>query len=194
MAGGGLVMMLVFMIVRVTRRRRAALAIHPARITAAIVLFLPDRHAMFHFVDDETTGFEGLAAMRGTDSDPHGHIAQTQRADAMDAQGVFHGEATQGFGDDALAFLHREFLECLVFQTSDLLSLIVIPNPPLEADVAARGRVEAGSGGREVPRDVLDDVPPASKRASQNAVAETPAAPNEIHWAFRQSAIEWCGS
>src|ERR1700686_3335219 len=144
MVGGGLVMMLVIMAVRVsvTRRRRAALAIHPARITAAIVLFLPDRHAMFHFVDDETTGFEGLAAMRGTDSDPHGHIAQTQRADAMDAQGVFHGEATQGFGDDALAFLHREFLERLVFQTSDLLSLIVIPNPPLEADVAACAKVE----------------------------------------------------
>src|SRR5713226_77976 len=144
MVGGGLVMMVVFMVVLVSvvRRRRAALAVHPAGITAAIVLFLPDRHAMFHFVDDETAGFEGFAAMRGTDSDPHRHIAQIQRADAMDAQSVLHGEAPQGFGDDALAFLHRKFLERLVFQASDLLSLIVIPNPTLEADVAACARVE----------------------------------------------------
>src|SRR5258708_16400885 len=115
MAGGGLVMMMVFMAVlgRVTRRRRAALAVDPPGITAAIVLFLPDRHAMFHFVDNETTGFECFAAMRGTDSDPHRQIAQTQCADAVDAQSVLHGEAPQGFGDDPLPFLPPQFLDRL---------------------------------------------------------------------------------
>src|ERR1700732_4017290 len=144
MAGGRLVKMPVFMIVLVSvvRRRRAALAVYPARITAAVVLFLPDRHAMLHFVDDETAGVEGFAAMHGAESPPHRHIAQIQRTDAMDAQRVLHGEAPQGVGDDALAFLHREFLECFVFQPSDLLSLIVIPNPPLEADIAACTHVE----------------------------------------------------
>src|SRR5882762_6954228 len=119
MAGGGLVMMLVFMpvLVSVAGRRRAALAVHPAGITASIMFFLPDRHAMFHFVDNETAGVEGFAAMRGTDSDPHGHIAQAQRAHAMDAQSVLDRKAPQGLGDDALALFHREFLERFVFQT-----------------------------------------------------------------------------
>src|ERR1700694_383843 len=137
-------MMPGFMVVlaSVTRRPGAALAVYPAGITAAIVLFLPDRHAMLHFVDDETTSVEGLAAMRGADSDPHCHIAQVERPDAMDAQHVLHGEAPQRFGEDALTFLHREFLECLVFQASDVLPLVVIPNPAFKADVAACARVE----------------------------------------------------
>src|SRR6266851_7332790 len=146
MAGGGLVIMLEFMImlvpVSVTRRRRAALAVHPAGIAASIVFFLPDRHAMLHFVDDEAAGVEGLSAMRGTDTDPHGHIAQGQRADTVDAESVLDRKAPQGVGDDALAFLHRELLERFVFQASDFLPLIVIPNPPLEADIAACAQVE----------------------------------------------------
>src|SRR5258707_9924268 len=135
-------MMFVVMLVSVTWRRRATLAVHPAGITASIMFFLPDRHAMLHFVDDEAARLEGLAAMRGADSDPHGHIVQSQRAHAMDAQSVLHRKAPQGVGDDALAFLHREFLERFVFQTSDLLSLVVIPDPALKADVAACAQVE----------------------------------------------------
>src|SRR5882762_1288859 len=144
MAGGGLVTMLVFMLVlvRVAGRRRAALAVHPAGITASIVFFLPDRHAMFHFVDDESAGVEGFSAVRGTDTDPHGHVVQAQRPDTMDAESVLDREAAQGIGNDTLAFFHREFLECFVFQASDFLSLVVIANPSLEADVAARAQVE----------------------------------------------------
>ena len=55
---------------------------------------------------------------------------------------MLHREAPQCFGDDALAFLHRQFLERFVFQTSDFLSLIVIPNPTFKADIAARAQVE----------------------------------------------------
>src|SRR5258707_4344686 len=144
MAGGGLVMMLVFMLVLVSvaGRHRAALAVYPAGITASIMFFLPDRHAMFHFVDDEPAGVEGLAAMRGADTDPHGHIAQAQGADTMDAESVLDREAPQGVGNDALAFLHREFLERFVFQASDFLTLVVIPNQPCEADIAACAQVE----------------------------------------------------
>src|SRR5258708_1498566 len=105
MAGGGLVMMLVFMLVLVSvaGRHRAALAVHPAGITASIMFFLPDRHAMFHFVDDEPAGVQALAPLRGP---------------------------------------HPEFLERFVFQASDFLALVVIPNPPLEADIAACAQVE----------------------------------------------------
>src|ERR1700731_2530592 len=117
MAGGRLVMMLVFTLVAVgVAGLGAALAVHPAGIAASIMLFFPDRHAMLHFVDEETAGVEGFSAMRGADADPHGHIAQVQRADTMDAESVLDREAPQGVGNDALAFLHREFLERLVFQ------------------------------------------------------------------------------
>src|SRR5258708_37655525 len=98
MAGGGLVMMLVFMLVLVSvaGRHRAALAVHPAGITASIMFFLPDRHAMFHFVDDEPAGVQGLAAMPGADTDPHRHIAPAQGADTMEAETVLVQEPPQG--------------------------------------------------------------------------------------------------
>src|SRR5258708_27106750 len=119
MAGGGLVMMLEFMImlvpVSVTGRRRAALAVHPAGIAASIVFFLPDRHAMLHFVDDEAAGVEGLSAMPGTDTDPHGHIAQGQRAHTVDAQSVLDPTPPHGGRHHALAFHPRELMQRSVF-------------------------------------------------------------------------------
>src|ERR1700734_3876916 len=128
--------------VSVIRRRRATLAVHPAGIAASIVLFLPDGHAMLHFVDDKTTGIEGFAAVDGTHPDPDGHVAQVKRADAMDAQSVRDREAPQGFGENAFAFLHRKFLERFVFQAGHCLPFIVIANPTLETDIAAGTRVE----------------------------------------------------
>ncbi len=59
----------------------------------------------------------------------------------MDAQGMLHREAPQRFGDDALAFLHRQFLKSFVFQSGDLLALVLIANPTLETDVAAGAEV-----------------------------------------------------
>src|SRR5260370_7894457 len=154
MAGGGLVMMLEFMIMLVpvsaAGRRRAALAVHPAGIAASIVFFLPDRHAMLHFVDDEAAGVEGLSAMRGTDTDPHGQIAQGQRADTVDAESVLDRKAPQGVGDDALAFLHPELLERFVFQPSDFLPLMVLPNQPPQPPIAASSHA--------------NDLPPPSHR------------------------------
>ena len=90
--------------VGVLRFRRATLAVYPARIAAAVVLFLPNGHAMFDFIDDESAGIEGFAAVRGAHPDPHGHVAYTQGTDTMDARGMLHWEAPQRFGDDALAF------------------------------------------------------------------------------------------
>src|ERR1700722_2324946 len=180
---GGLVMVLVFMLVSVTGRCRATLAVHPARITAAIMFLLPDRHAMLHFVDDEAARFEGFAAMHRTDSDPDGHVVQSQRAHPVDAQGVLHRKAPQGVGDDPLAFLHRKFLERFVFQASDLLSLIVIPDPALKADVAARAQVQElapcvggiDGGLREAkahhpppPGGMKTTAPPAASRRDQS--------------------------
>jgi len=65
-----------FMTVR--RWRGATLAVHPAGITIDVVLFLPDGHAMFDFIDDEAAGAKRLVAMRGADAHPDGHFAQRQ--------------------------------------------------------------------------------------------------------------------
>ena len=59
----------------------------------------------------------------------------------MNAQRMLHREAPQRLGDDALAFLHRQFLKCFVFQASDLLALVVIPHPAFEAGVAAGAEI-----------------------------------------------------
>ena len=44
-------------------RMRAALAVDPARVAVDVVLFLPDRHAVLHFVDDVAARRERLGAM-----------------------------------------------------------------------------------------------------------------------------------
>ena len=44
-------------------RCRAALAVHPAGVAVHVVLFLPDRHAVFHFIDDVAARGERFGAM-----------------------------------------------------------------------------------------------------------------------------------
>ena len=80
---GGRVCMVVMM-----RGGRAALAVDPAGVAVRVMLLLPDRHAMFHFVDDVTAGREGLAAVRRADAHPDGEVADAERADTMHAGGL----------------------------------------------------------------------------------------------------------
>lgn len=121
--------------------RRATLAIYPSRIAAAVMFFLPNGHAMLNLIDDESAGIEGFAAVRGTDPNPHCHFSQTQRTDAVDAQGVLHREAPQRFRDDAVAFLHRQLLIGFIFESSDFLAFVLIAHPTLETDVAAGTKI-----------------------------------------------------
>src|ERR1700722_3358001 len=135
--------------------RCTAFAVHPARIAVSVMLLLPDRHAMLHFVDDVAAGVEGFAPMDRTDPDPPRHVAQGQGADAMDAQRVLHREAPQSFGDDAFAFLQREFLKGFVFQSNVFPPPIVIPHPAFKTDVGAGSHVEdLAPPGRGVDRGV----------------------------------------
>src|SRR6202041_1030587 len=92
---------------------------------------------MLDLIDDEPAGIESLAAMRGTDSDPDRHVAQLQRAHPMDAQRMLDRKSPHGFGDDAIALLDRQFLKSLVFQPRDCLTLVQIPHPAFETDIAA---------------------------------------------------------
>src|ERR1700689_4678523 len=120
---------------------RAALAIYPSRIAAAIVFLLPNGDAMLDFIDDEPAGIEGFAAVCGAHPHPHCHLAQTQGTDAVDAQSMLHRVASQRFRDDALAFLHRKLLKRLVFESSDFLAFVLIADPALETDVAAGAEI-----------------------------------------------------
>src|SRR5271154_2404719 len=102
--------------VGVRRRCGAGLAVHPAGIAIAIVLFLPDRHAMLDLVDDEAAGIEGFATMRGAHPDPDRHVGKREASDAVDAEGMSQGKARGGCGDNSLPFLDREGLERLVLE------------------------------------------------------------------------------
>src|ERR1700691_6119550 len=103
--------MLMRGLVVVRLRGGTRLAVHPAGIAIAIVLFFPDRHAVLDRVDDEATRIEGLASMRGADADPDGHVGKREPPDAMDAQGVPYGIARGRFRDDARTLFDREVLE-----------------------------------------------------------------------------------
>src|SRR3979490_295950 len=104
------------------------------------MFLLPNGDAMLHFIDDEATGIEGFAAVRGTHADPDRHVAQLQGADAMDAQRVLYRESPQRFCDDAVAFLPRQFLKSFVLQPSNFLTLVEISHPAFETDVAPRAQ------------------------------------------------------
>src|ERR1700722_18515141 len=89
----------------IVHHRRAALAVHPAGVTVAVVLLLPDRDAVFDFIDDVAASQKRFLAVARADSHPHGHLAQLQITDAVYARGVFDAEALHGLGNDAFAFL-----------------------------------------------------------------------------------------
>src|ERR1700733_13857101 len=96
---------------------------------------------MFNLIDDVSAGIEGLAAVCGAHPAPPRHCAQIQRSDPVDAQGMFHREAPQRFRDDAVAFLYGQFLKSFVFKSSAFLAFVLIANPALETDVAARAQI-----------------------------------------------------
>lgn len=61
---------------------------HPFRAAVRPVFFLPDRDQNFQLVDQELSSFEGLVAMRSTDSHGNADITQFQMAQAMDYSGI----------------------------------------------------------------------------------------------------------
>lgn len=119
----------------------AALAVHPTRIAIDIVLFLPDRHPMLHFVDDVATGTERLITVWGADTHPDSKITDVQFAEPVHAGRLRCAETLAGFGENALAFAQRERLERLILKTPDLSTFVEIPDPAFERDVASRCRV-----------------------------------------------------
>jgi len=134
--------MFVRMIVPVVRRRRAALAVDPARVAASVMFFFPDRNPVFDFIDDVSTRIECFAPVGGADAHPNGHVGEIERADTMDARGMFNGKTLQCFGKYAVALFDGKGLKGFVLESSDVLALVMIPNPALEAHVAAGAAVE----------------------------------------------------
>ena len=116
---------------------RAAFAIDPSRIAIDVVFLLPDRNAVFHFVDDIAAGLERFVAMPAADADPHGDIADAKRARAMHARGFADAEALDGFVDDALSFFDREIDECFVLKTRHVVTFVVVADPAFERTITA---------------------------------------------------------
>jgi hypothetical protein len=144
-------MMVMGMLVRANRvgavrigmigRRRAALAIDPAGVTVLVVLFLPDRYAVFDLIDDVSACEERLVPMPGAHTDPDGHLADGQITDSMYARGMLDSEARDRVRDDALAFFDGERLERLVLEMSDAETFVVVAYPTLERGVPAARRI-----------------------------------------------------
>src|SRR5260370_36012035 len=63
------------------RLRCAAFAVDPAGGPASIMLLLPDRDALLHFIDDEPAGVEGFARVGRTAAHPHRPCSQVERSD-----------------------------------------------------------------------------------------------------------------
>ena len=104
-----MVVVMIMIVVRVRREWRggATLAVHPARITADVMFFLPNRDAVLHFVDDVATGTKCFVAVWCAHAHPYGDRTERQIADAMHAACMGHTEARAGLGDDAFALAYR---------------------------------------------------------------------------------------
>ena len=122
-------------------RSSTALAIHPTRITVDVMLFFPDRDAVFDLVDDPTTRAERLIAVRGCDAHPDGELAERQIPDTVHTTRVDDSEARAGLGHDALPLPQRQGLEGLVLQAMHRTAFIEVAHPALEGHIAAAGRI-----------------------------------------------------
>lgn len=59
----------------------------------------------------------------------------------MDCRRAAHAETLFGLSQDTLAFTDRQGLVNLVFQAQDLLTFVVVADPPLELNVGPASRV-----------------------------------------------------
>jgi hypothetical protein len=91
-----------------------------------------------YLVDDVTAGIEGCPAMRRTDSDPDGAIADFELADTMHAVRMNDRESFQRFGDDGLAFDTRDRGMGLVLERVDRFAFVQVSDPAFERDAGTR--------------------------------------------------------
>jgi len=136
------VFMFMFMFMSRGARSGTSLTIHPARIAVRVMLLLPDRHAVFHFIDDVAACGEGLRTMACADTHPHSHVADVKISDPVHAQRVLDTKSLDGFRDNPLTLFHGQWLECLVLEVTDGVTLIVVADPALETRVAPCGWIE----------------------------------------------------
>lgn len=126
------------------RRGRAVLAIHPAGIAVRVVLLLPDRNAVLHFIDDESARIEGFAPMFGADTDPDGELTDRKVADTMRAAGIYDAITLARTCKNALALAQRQRRKGFVFQALDRAAIVAIANPAFERYIATARRVFDG--------------------------------------------------
>src|SRR5882672_114735 len=141
-------------------------AVYPAGVAGHVVLFLPDRQVVLHFVDDVAAGGEGLAAMAGADADPDREFADLERADPVHAERARDAELLDGNAHDAFALAYRELFVRFVFEPPHVSAFIVIAHPAFERREAARRRIGQFQAQRRavdrLAREAKDAHPPAT--------------------------------
>src|SRR5207302_316226 len=128
---------------RFLQRVDSAIVLHHAstQVAAGVMLFLPDRQAVLHLVDDVAARLERLRAVRRAHPHPHGELADGQIPEPVHAGRVRHAEARHRLAENALALAHGERFEGLVLEPPHALAVARIAHPALEGGVSATGRV-----------------------------------------------------
>jgi hypothetical protein len=122
----------VTLVAVVSRRRCASFAIHPPGVTVLVVFLLPNRYAMFDFVDDVSACGEGFGAVARAYAHPYRHFPDRQVSNAVHAGSVLDAKSGHCFGDYALTFLDGERLERFVLEMTDGKAFVVVADPAFE--------------------------------------------------------------
>ncbi len=96
---------------------------------------------MFHLIDNIAAGAEGLVAVSRARAHPDRHVSNREVADAMDARRVFDAKSLYSFGNDPLAFLHRERLKRLVLEVLHAQPFVMVAYEALDRRVTPARRI-----------------------------------------------------
>ena len=128
-------MVMMPMIVRIITGTRGSLTVmagDPFSISVQIMLFLPDRNAMFDLVNDVSAGPESGITMRRGHTDPDSNITHPKRSRTVHRNSMADLETGQSFLDNPLPFFYGEWGVSLIFQPIHRAPLIAVTDPPLE--------------------------------------------------------------
>jgi len=104
-----------------------------------IGLVLPDRDAMFDFVDEVLTGGKGFSAMAGSDHGDDGRLANGDVPDSMNGHGMRNGETLHGFLNDLLSLWLSHDRVMLICEALYGLSFMVITHESVKEDDCTAG-------------------------------------------------------
>ena len=109
---------------------------NPLGTAVPVILLLPDGNPSLDFVDDVTTGTEGLIPMSGDDADPDCNITDGKSAHTVDAARI--DNLPQRLANYGRSLRQGKRGVGLVFQGYHCSAAIRVPHPAFEGNESAR--------------------------------------------------------